>query len=46
MIRAIEQDDDETLVVMFNHGAKAEAHLNRGKQLRPLHYIAEHGSVR
>lgn len=46
MIRLIEQDDDETLGTMFSHGAKAEAHLIRSKKLKPLHLIAQHGSVR
>ncbi|CAI2372507.1 unnamed protein product [Moneuplotes crassus] len=46
MIKLIEQDDDETLGIMFNHGAKAEAHLIRSKKLKPLHLVAQHGSVR
>lgn len=46
MIKAIENDDDDTLLMMFNHGAKAEVELDKKKKQRPLHYIAMHGSVR
>ena len=46
MIKAIENDDDETMLTMFNHGAKAEAYLDAKKKQRPLHFIGKHGSVR
>lgn len=46
MICAIEDDDDDTMLKMFNHGAKAEAYLNKKLKQKPLHYIAKNGSVR
>ena len=46
MIAAIEDDDDETMLLMFNHGAKAENFLNKKKKQKPLHFIAMNGSVR
>lgn len=46
MIEAIEKDDDDTMLMMFNHGAKAESFLNKKMKQKPLHYIALNGSVR
>ena len=46
MIAAIEEDDDETMLMMHNHGAKAEALLDKKSKQKPIHYIAIHGSVR
>jgi ankyrin repeat protein len=46
MIKAIQEDDDDTMLKMFNHGAKAEAFLDKKKKQKPLHFIAMNGSVR
>lgn len=46
MIAAIEEDDDETMLMMHNHGAKAETYLDKKKKQKPLHFVAMHGSVR
>jgi hypothetical protein len=46
MIAAIEDDDDETILLMFNHGAKAETYLDKKKKQKPLHFVAINGSVR
>lgn len=46
MIKAIEDDDDETMLMMHNHGAKAETFLDKKKERRPLHFIAINSSVR
>lgn len=46
MIKAIEEDDDEVMLMMHNHGAKAETHLDKKKLQRPLHFIAMHSAVR
>lgn len=46
MIKAIQNDDDDTMLKMFNHGAKAETLLDKKKKQKPLHFIAMNGSVR
>ena len=46
MIQAIEEDNDDIMLNMFNHGAKAEAFLDKKTKQKPLHYIAQNGSVR
>jgi hypothetical protein len=46
MVKAIEEDDDDSMLTMFNHGSKAESYLDKKNKKKPLHYIAKHGSVR
>lgn len=46
MIKAIEADDDATMLMMHNHGAKAEWILDKELGQRPLHFIAKNSSVR
>jgi hypothetical protein len=46
MVKFIEADDDDSMLTMFNHGAKAESFLDKKNKKKPLHYIAKHGSVR
>ena len=46
MIKAIQDDDDETMLLMHNHGAKAEDHIDEKLEQRPLHFIAINSSVR
>jgi ankyrin repeat protein len=46
MIKAIEADNDDIMLKIFNHGAKAEVLLDKKKAMKPLHFIATNGSVR
>ena len=46
MLAAIEDDDDKQMLLMFNHGVKAETYLNKKNKQKPLHFIAISGSVR
>lgn len=46
MIKAIEDDDDEKMLLMHNHGAKAETLIDKTLKQRPLHFVAINSSVR
>jgi ankyrin repeat protein len=46
MIKSIVNDSDDTMLMMHNHGAKAETILDKKMEQRALHFIASNSSVR